>query len=74
MNNQNPNTFGMFQNNCRCSGEIRELQRKIINLENRINRLENRVFGNNWNGFGPFSPPSMMGQDSREYTSGNYIL
>ena len=74
MNNQNPNTLGIFPNNCRCSGEIRELQRKINNIENRINRLENRVFGNNWNNFGPFNPPTMMGHDSREYTNGNYIL
>lgn len=71
MNNQMPNNFGMFTNNCRCVGEIREIQRRIINIENRLNRLENTVYNNNW---GSFNSPSMMNTESREYTTGNYIL
>lgn len=74
MNNQMPSNFGMHSNNCRCGEEIREIQRRIISLEGRINRLENSVFGNNWNSWGNFNSPSMMNNESREYTTGNYIL
>ena len=34
MNNQMPNNLGMWNNTCRCSGEIREIQRRIITIEN----------------------------------------
>lgn len=70
MNNQMPNNLGMWNNTCRCSGEIREIQRRIINIENRINRLENAVFGNTWGPWNNFNNPN----DSREYTTENYIL
>ena len=70
MNNQMPNNLGMWNNTCRCSGEIREIQRRIINIENRLNRLENAVFGNAWGNWNTFNNPN----DSREYTTGNYIL
>lgn len=74
MNNQMPGNFGMWNNNCRCMGEIREIQRRIINIENRVNRLENTVFGNNWGNWGTFNNPQMTGNETREYTTGNYIL
>ena len=73
MNNQMPG-FGMINNNCRCMGEIREIQRRISHIENRLSRLENVVFGNNFNGFNPFNNPPMMNKEPREYTTGNYIL
>lgn len=74
MNNQIPNSFGPFNNNCRCRGDIIDLQRRFNQLENRVSRLENRVFGNNWGNFGGFNSPSMMNTETREYTTGNYIL
>ena len=74
MNNQMPNNLGMWNNNCRCAGEIREIQRRIVNIENKINRLENAVFANNWEPWRPFNNPQMMGNEPREYTTGNYIL
>ena len=74
MNNQMPGNFGMWNNNCRCAGEIREIQRRMINIENRINRLESAVFGNNWGNWGSFNNPSMSSNENREYTTGNYIL
>lgn len=73
MNNQMPG-FGVPNNNCRCMGEIREMQRRISNLESRLGRLENAVFVNNWNSFNPFNNPNMINKEQREYTTGNYIL
>lgn len=73
MNNQMPGNFGMWNNNCRCASEIREIQRRITNIENRLNRLENTVYGNNWGNWGPFDNQPMP-RDSKEYTTGSYIL
>jgi len=70
-NNPMPSNFGMFNNNCRCVGEIRELQRRINNLENRVNRLENMFFNNNWGGF---NNPSFLNNENRTYTTENYML
>lgn len=74
MNNQMPGNFGMWNNNCRCAGEIREIQRRIINIENKINRLESVVLGNNWGNWRTFNSQQMPNDDTREYTTGNYIL
>lgn len=71
MNNQMPGNFGMWNPNCNCMGEIRELQRRIVNLENRVRRLENSIFNNNW---GNWNNPSFTSGENREYTTGNYIL
>lgn len=71
MNNQMPNNFGPFNNNCRCREELMEMQRRFNQLERRVSRLENSIFSNNWNNFGN---PSFMTTDNRTYTTGNYIL
>ena len=74
MNNQipnfnmpNPGGMNHFNPGMNNNDEIR-------NLEMRVNRLENRVFGNNWGIFGGYNSPSMMNTETREYTTGNYIL
>ncbi len=73
MNNQMPG-FGFSSNNCRCMGEIREIQRRIMTIENRINRLENMVFSNNWGPWNSFNTTPMRNNENSEYTTGNYIL
>ena len=56
------------------NGEIIDPFGGKSDIENRIIRLESVVLGNNWGNWRTFNNQQMPNDDTREYTTGNYIL
>ena len=73
----NPNGFFTNQSNqqCNCTGELRNISNRLNNMERQINRLERRVRRLELSNVSPYSAASSMNSnDFSSYNDDNYII